>query len=224
MVSNTTLQIWSRAINALGQAVICLMLLCITESSTWSDDAATQTLVFIRHGEKPDEGLGQLSCQGLNRALALPPVIAKSFGRPDFIYAPDPSASKKDAGELYGYVRPLATVEPTAIFFKLPVDTSFGFSDIIDLQAALEKHLSAHRDILILIAWEHKQIEALVKGLLDAHGGDPAAVPKWHGNDFDSIYVVTISANGRAATFALKQEGLDGQADVVSSLKFGLVL
>jgi hypothetical protein len=39
---------------------------------------------------------------------------------------------------LYDYVRPLATVEPTAIFFTLPVDTSFGFSDIIDLQAALE--------------------------------------------------------------------------------------
>lgn len=155
MTSNTTVQIWNGAINALVQTVIGLTLLCSTGSSARSDDA-TQTLVFIRHGEKPDEGLGQLSCQGLNRALALPPVIAKSFGRPDYIYAPDPSVSKKDAGELYDYVRPLATVEPTAIFFTLPVDTSFGFSDIIDLQAALEKRLSARRDTLILIAWEHK--------------------------------------------------------------------
>jgi hypothetical protein len=210
MTSNTTLQIWNGAINALVQTVIGLTLLCSTGSSARSDDA-TQTLVFIRHGEKPDEGLGQLSCQGLNRALALPPVIAKSFGRPDYIYAPDPSVSKKDAGELYDYVRPLATVEPTAIFFTLPVDTSFGFSDIIDLQAALEKRLSARRDTLILIAWEHKQIEDLVKGLLDAHGGDPALVPKWHGSDFDSIYVVTVSKNGGAASFALKREGLDGQ-------------
>lgn len=31
-----------------------------------------QTLVFIRHGEKPNNDSGQLSCQGLNRALALP--------------------------------------------------------------------------------------------------------------------------------------------------------
>jgi len=111
MTSNTTVQIWNGAINALVQTVIGLTLLCSTGSSARSDDA-TQTLVFIRHGEKPDEGLGQLSCQGLNRALALPPVIAKSFGRPDYIYAPDPSVSKKDAGELYDYVRPLATVEP----------------------------------------------------------------------------------------------------------------
>src|SRR6478672_7078918 len=82
-----------------------------------------------------------------------------------------PSGAIGLANETYDYVRPLATVEPTAIFFKLSVDTSFGFSDIIDLQAALEKRLTARRDTLILIAWEHKQIEALVKGLLDAHGG-----------------------------------------------------
>jgi hypothetical protein len=100
--------------------MICLILVCAAASSAWSDDPV-QKLVFIRHGEKPDEGLGQLNCQGLNRALALAAVIAKSFGRPDFIYAPNPSIPKEDAGESYAYVRPLATVEPTAIFFKLPV-------------------------------------------------------------------------------------------------------
>ncbi|NNG64566.1 histidine phosphatase family protein, partial [Pseudomonas fragi] len=30
-----------------------------------------QTLVFMRHAEKPADGLGQLNCQGLNRAIAL---------------------------------------------------------------------------------------------------------------------------------------------------------
>jgi hypothetical protein len=59
MVSNTTLQIWSRATNALGKAAICVTLLCTAGNSARSDDA-TQMLVFIRHGEKPDEGLGQL--------------------------------------------------------------------------------------------------------------------------------------------------------------------
>ena len=32
---------------------------------------ADQTIVFLRHGEKPASGLGQLTCQGLNRSLAL---------------------------------------------------------------------------------------------------------------------------------------------------------
>lgn len=209
-MTTTPLPTRTKAIRALGQALLCLMLVCALGDSAWSDDT-TQTLVFVRHGEKPDEGLGQLSCQGLNRALALAPVIAKTFGRPDFIYAPNPSSAKEDAGELYDYVRPLATVEPTAIFFKLPVDTSFGFSDIHDLQAALEKRLSPRTGVLILIAWEHKQIEALVKAILAAHGADPAVVPKWHGDDFDSIYVVTINTKDGAASFALKHEGLDGQ-------------
>jgi hypothetical protein len=210
MTTTTPLPIWTKAIRALGTAMICLLLVCPLGGRAWSDDA-TQTLVFIRHGEKPHEGLGQLNCQGLNRALALAPVIAKTFGRPDFIYAPNPSSAKEDAGQRYDYVRPLATVEPTAIFFKLPVDTSFGFSDIHDLQAALEKRLSPRTGVLILIAWEHKQIEALVKAILAAHGADPAVVPKWHGDDFDSIYVVTIDAKDGAASFALKHEGLDGQ-------------
>jgi hypothetical protein len=211
MTSNVTRQIWSRAINTSGRTVICLMLLCAATTSVRSDDA-TQTLLFIRHGEKPDEGLGQLNCQGLNRALALPPVIARSFGRPDFIFAPNPSYSKSDAGQPYDYVRPLATVEPTAIFFKLSVDTSFGFSQISDLQAALEKLQTRHPGNLVLIAWEHNEIEALVKTILTAHGSDPATVPKWQRDDFDSIYVVTINTKESTASLAIKHEGLDGRS------------
>ena len=45
---------------------------------------AQQTIVFFRHGEKPSAGLGQLTCQGLNRALALPDVLIGKFGKPDY--------------------------------------------------------------------------------------------------------------------------------------------
>jgi hypothetical protein len=171
-----------------------------------------ETVIFIRHGEKPDKGLGQLKCQGLNRALALPSVIAKTFGRPDFIFAPNPSEQKEDGGEFFDYVRPLATIEPTAISFGLPVDTSIGFSDTEGLQAALER--PRYRNALILVAWEHRIIENTVRALLTAHDGDVTEVPKkWHGDDFDSMYVVTITRTGHntKATFALKHEGLDGQ-------------
>ena len=101
-------------------------------------EKAVETIVFIRHGEKPEGGFGQLNCQGLNRALALAPIIAKYFGRPDAIFAPNPSHLKEDAGRLYDYVRPLATIEPTAIWFGLPVDVSLDFQDKEGLQAALE--------------------------------------------------------------------------------------
>ncbi len=99
MKGNTVLQIWKWTINAFGQIIICSILLLSAAGSSKSDDV-TQTLVFIRHGEKPNEGLGQLNCKGLNRALALPPVIANSFGRPDVIYAPNPSDKKKTRGAL----------------------------------------------------------------------------------------------------------------------------
>jgi hypothetical protein len=176
-------------------------------------DNAVQTVVFIRHGEKPDKGLGQLNCQGLNRALALPSVIAKTFGRPDAIFAPDPSHRKIDAGEPFDYVRPLATIEPTAIAFGLPVNASIGYSDVVGLQAAIEQ--AQYRNAFILIAWEHNMIENAARALLAAHGGDVAVVPKWDGDDFDSIYVVTINRSGDTtkASFALKHQGLDGQRD-----------
>jgi hypothetical protein len=118
-----------------------LSLLMLTGTAARSDDTV-ETIVFIRHGEKPDKGLGQLNCKGLNRALALPSVIAKLFGRPSVIFAPDPSDRKVDDGEPYDYVRPLATIEPTAISLGLPVNASIGVSKMDQLQVALEQPLN----------------------------------------------------------------------------------
>ena len=177
-------------------------------------EKAVETIVFIRHGEKPEGGFGQLNCQGLNRALALAPIIAKSFGRPDAIFAPNPSRPKEDAGRLYDYVRPLATIEPTAIWFGLPVDVSLDFQDKEGLQAALENRRMPDHNVLLLVAWEHRQIAPIVRALLAVHGADAEMVKKvqdWDRKDFDSMYVVTISET--KATFDQKHEGLDGQPD-----------
>jgi hypothetical protein len=179
-------------------------------------EGAVETIVFVRHGEKPEGGLGQLNCQGLNRALALAPIIAKCFGRPDAIFAPNPSRPKEDAGNPYDYVRPLATIEPTAIWFGLPVDVSLDFNDREGLLAALEKRRAPDRNVLILAAWEHKQIGPIVRALLTAHGANEAIVKEikdWEGKDFDSMYIVTIGQLGNTtkATFDHKYQGLDGQ-------------
>jgi hypothetical protein len=192
---------------------ISLSMLLLTGTVARSDNAV-EMIVFVRHGEKPEKGLGQLSCQGLNRALALPSVISKAFGRPDAIFAPDPH--KRIVGydeEPFDYVRALAAIEPTAISFGLPVDASIGVSDMEGLLATLQQ--PQYMDALILIAWEHEKIETATRALLAAHGSDVAAVPEWHGNDFDSIYVVTISSIGdtKKATFTVMRQGLDGQKE-----------
>jgi hypothetical protein len=170
-----------------------------------------ETLVFVRHGEKPAGGFGQLDCQGLNRALALPAVIAAKFGKPDAIYAPDPGEQKNDGGRLYYYVRPLATIEPTAIQFGLPVQTPYGLSQIDRLERALVS--PAYRGKLVVIAWEHRLIEQLVRDVMAAHGGSASDVPHWQSADFDSLYIVKLDwkSGTPQAAFKHEQQGLDGR-------------
>ncbi|MFC4704589.1 histidine phosphatase family protein [Paraburkholderia caffeinitolerans] len=172
-----------------------------------------ETLVFVRHGEKPDEGLGQLNCKGLNRALALPAVIAAKYGKPDAIYAPDPGQQKDDRGQHYYYVRPLATVEPTAIQFGLPIQTPFGYAQTDALEKALLD--PALRGRTLLVGWEHREIETLARKIVAEHGGQASDVPKWKSADFDSIYVVRIDWSGATprARFSHDREGLDGRSD-----------
>jgi hypothetical protein len=174
----------------------------------------TETIVMVRHGEKPALGLGQLNCQGLNRALALPFVIGNKFGKPDVILAPDPAQVKEDLGHPYNYVRPLATIEPTAIAFGLPIDASIGVSNIDALRQKLES--PEYESALVVVAWEHTDIAKLARLLIADHGGDPASVPDWQGGDFDSMYVVrfTQTSAGPAVAFDKGHEGLDGEPTV----------
>src|ERR1700678_1770266 len=96
---------------------------------------AQQTIVAIRHAEKPPTSLGQLTCKGLNRALALPKVLIPRYGKPDRIYAPDPGRRIGRLGNLsYSYVRPLMTIEPIAIQLELPVNALIGFKNVGQLR------------------------------------------------------------------------------------------
>ncbi|OHX14013.1 histidine phosphatase family protein [Chromobacterium sphagni] len=176
-------------------------------------NAATETIVMIRHGEKPDQGLGQLTCQGLNRALALPRVLTSAFGTPDAIFAPDPATQVSDSGSNYYYVRPLATIEPTAISLGMPVNTGYGFTQTSDLAAKLTG--AGYANATVFVAWEHKKIVTLAKQIF-ADLKQSANIPSWSGSDFDSIYVITINGSGsqRSASFSIQTQGLNGQSTV----------
>ncbi|WP_244816451.1 histidine phosphatase family protein [Caballeronia sp. Lep1P3] len=177
-------------------------------------DDATQTIVMVRHGEKPAEGLGQLSCQGLNRALALPRIIETKYGRPRAIFAPDPAKQKNDRGTRYDYVRPLATIEPAAIYFGLPVDASIGFKNTDKLVDALLA--PDYRSSLVVVAWEHAIVEEAARRIVTRFGGNASSVPRWESADFDSIYVVRIarSAGKTVVSFDVEQEGLNDRPTV----------
>lgn len=161
---------------------------------------AQTTVVIVRHGEKPEAGLGQITCQGLNRALALPSVLRR-YGQPSAIYATNPATKKKDSGVDFFYIRPLATIEPYAVSVGMPVDIAYEMHQTGDLADKLLKTQG-----LVVVAWEHHQAAVLARDLVKKAGGEPSVVPSWNDADFDGIYVVRV--NGNQVEFKREQQGL----------------
>jgi hypothetical protein len=169
---------------------------------------AQQTIVFFRHGEKPSGGLGQLTCQGLNRAMALPDVLYAKFGKPEWAYAPNPSEKMSDPAGSFFYVRPLATIEPVAIRAGLSVNTNYGYTNLSGLQSVLIK--SSKANSTIFVAWEHAYLVRAVQNIMNAYGGG-VRVPAWRTGDYDALYVVRVNYGSRiTATFELDAQGLNG--------------
>ena len=172
---------------------------------------AQETIVAIRHAEKPPASLGQLTCKGLNRALALPKVLIPRYGKPDRIYAPDPGTRIGRLGNLsYSYVRPLMTIEPTAIQLEMPVNALIGFKNVGQLRKELLA--SENANSVIYLAWEHVYLNEFAKQLLKAYGKDPSLVPDWPNDEYDRIYVFRINDVGgeKDLKFRVDQQGLTG--------------
>ena len=171
--------------------------------------SAQQTIVFFRHGEKPASGLGQLTCQGLNRALALPDVLFPKFGRPQWAYAPNPAEKISDPAGSFFYVRPLVTIEPAVIRAGISVNTNYGYTNVAGLQSVLIR--SSKANSTIYVAWEHAYLVRAVQNIMNAYGGG-AGVPAWTSGDYDTLYVVRVNytASGISASFELDSQGLNG--------------
>lgn len=103
-------------------------LACFGAGAALAADAPEKTaltIVIVRHGEKPEQG-DNLSCQGLNRALALPPVLMK-FGHPNLAYVP---ALKQ--GDSTAHARMFQTVTPTAVQLTLTVNSQYAEDDVVE--------------------------------------------------------------------------------------------
>lgn len=181
------------------------------QTNTAAAPAAVETIVCIRHGEKPKGGLGQLNVKGLNRALALPDVLIGKYGAPQFIFAPNPS--EKVDGAKYFYVRPLVTIEPTAIRCGLPVNTEFGYLNIEALENELNK--PEYHNATVFVAWEHGLLDEFGKRMVRDNGGNVKDVPDWSNKEYDMIFVFKITrVNGQKTfSFSVEHEGLNGVSD-----------
>ena len=85
----------------------------------------------------------------------------------------------------------------------------FNFTDIDGLRFELTKEKM--RECLVFVAWEHNELERVVKQLVDEFGGDPNQVPEWEGKDYDSIYILRVTGGdaAKSVTFRRDHEGLN---------------
>jgi len=175
----------------------------------------TQTLVFLRHAEKPGEGLGQLNCQGLNRALDLATVLPERFGKADYVFAANPSRHVEEGSkdESYSYIRPLMTITPSAIRLGLPVNIDYGANDTDEL--ADELLSNKYRNATVYTAWSHGYLPELINTVAGkALGEDRVITEDWSGDDFDTLYVLTLTwHDGKASLLSRNvRQGLNDGA------------
>lgn len=194
-----------------GRLSTVLLLLAMLFVGAVGQASAEQTLVFLRHGEKPATDYhGQLSCQGFNRALALPKVLLAKYGTPTYLYAPDPAFRISDPGGRSYYDRALETLVPLGVKLKKDIRSQFAYTDIASLQHALID--PAKDDTLIFIAWEHLALQQAVQNIMNAYGGH-LVVPQWPSTDYDSLFVVRVNyGTAITASFQHDHEGLNGRS------------
>lgn len=147
-------------------------------------------VIILRHAEKPDQG-DNLSCTGLNRALKLPAVINAKFGVPNYAYVPAPAVGKATKS-----LRMLQTISPLAVKYNLTLNTNYEVDDTKKLAANILKKSGT-----VIVVWEHNNIPDIISAL----GVDTKKL-KWRGDDFDSLWIVTV--NGQKTQLTQDEQGI----------------
>ncbi|MDO7900741.1 histidine phosphatase family protein [Pseudomonas sp. K1(2024)] len=199
---------------------LAAVLIPLTFEAVRSDDRrgdGTQTLVFLRHAEKPGEGLGQLNCQGLNRAIDLATVLPERFGSADYVFAANPTRHVEEGSEdrRFSYIRPLMTISPSAIRLGLPVNIDFDANDYDDLADELLR--PKYRNATVYTAWSHGYLPDLINAVAGKALGEKRVITEdWDGGDFDTLYVLTLTWHEGKATLLSRnvRQELDGGSTV----------
>jgi len=182
-----------------------------------TETVGPQTVMFIRHGEKPGDGGpphgidhdGErddhaLSVRGWTRAGALAPYFTYRANSTKLKLAIPERIIATKANSDYHSKREVNTETPLARRLGLAVDTSFAHDEVAQLSASV---LSDGRPTLIV--WHHGSMVDLVKTFPIVNLGD---VPeKWPHDRFDLIWVLTRAAGQATFQFtSAAQELLDG--------------
>jgi hypothetical protein len=167
------------------------------------NNLANNTVLIIRHSEKPETGNG-LTAQGEERAR----LYAKYF-QPFNDQAPQIKVDSLYAGaDSKSSVRPRLTLEPLSKASNLPINSSISSKDSEALVAELKSHPHGHYP---LVAWRHSELPALIA----AFGGSPEKLlpnGQWPDDVFDWVVVLTIGPDGQLVSQRLIHQRLTVKA------------
>lgn len=191
-----------------------------------------QTVYMIRHAEAhPSSSFenGNFVAPGQWRALGLADALRGKIN-PDRVVSIDPAQVIPSGGSLaspyrYSYVRTTMTVEPYAIANNLPFYLVSGFSlmdiNFTNLQASTSVIKAndyfftdgAYTGKKVLLAWEHAHFAPTLNELLKRYfpnGGQPSIANNfWPETDYDTVWTVTLDAQGNLTADNALCEGID---------------
>jgi hypothetical protein len=179
--------------------VFCVACSLCAQSQPTQNYLANNTVLIVRHAEKPENGIG-LTPMGEARAQLyakyFEPFDKQGLSIPvDCLYA---GADSKNSA------RPRLTLEPLSKATGLPLHLKVGTKDseALVLQLKTEAH-GRHP----LIAWRHGDIPAL----LSEFGASPERIlpnGKWPDDVFDWVIILNMGPDGQLSSASLIHEKL----------------
>ncbi|MDD5711751.1 MAG: hypothetical protein PHY31_03220 [Smithellaceae bacterium] len=178
-----------------------------------------QTMYIIRHVEAhPDPTHkfedGNYVAAGQWRALDLPDALQNKIS-PDLVLSIDPAQWAFTGAANVAYVRPSLSLVPYAIANNFPyyLVASFDIRDPNEPQLASDYLFTggAFSNKTILLAWESTRIKPLINALLTKYGGNnlPLLPTAWPSPDYDTMWTVTLDAQGNVTVDNAPCEGID---------------
>ena len=195
-----------------------------------------QRVYIVRHADAhPDPGFkfedGNYVGAGQWRALSLPnflPNALRGQASPTVVYSIDPAQSFSLAADFsVSYARPSLTILPYAIANNLPFYLAASFSigtdpTVLAVAQNTSNFFFTNTNVnlsnqTILLAWESGHIRPFLNALLTSYGGNnPPQLPisgtppgGWPNEDYDTIWTVTLDAQGNLTVDNDLCEGID---------------
>ena len=191
-----------------------------------------QRIYIVRHAEAHPGNVfedGNYVGAGQWRALDLPNSLRGKIC-PNMVYSIDPAQwynlSYVSPSFNVSYVRPSLTILPYAIANNLPyyLVSSFDIFDENVAQLASDFFFTGGKffNQTVLLAWESTRIKPLINALLNSYGGSglPLLPINWPIDDYDTIWTVTLDAQGNLTVDNELYEGINSAALPVKAPQF----